>query len=100
MHWIDTDIAGRIVDWSADAPAFLAIAARTLAGRALPYMFLTGRPQEGDLVEVTRTRRFLEREAVFRPKERRGVHVWLRIERQDRSDEDQRPILRWTIVVG
>ena len=92
--WIDTDLAGDIIEWAPDALVLLAYSSSAVPGRSLPMMFIKNRPSFEDLKLVPRIG-LIVREGIIRPRDRRGIRVRYAIELAPGST-DQQPILRWT----
>jgi PAS domain-containing protein len=95
--WIATDAAGFILDCSAPALTVLGYSARGARGRELPNLFISGRPRLSELLRVAQGET-LEREATFRPHERKALPVRFSVRRQSASD-DRNIVLVWTFDV-
>lgn len=77
--WITTDAAGFVLACSAPALDLLGYSARGARRRELPNMFVGGRPHLSELLRAARGD-VIEREAIFRPNDRKSVRVRFRLE--------------------
>lgn len=96
--WIETDVSGSILDWSAAALPFVGYSARGIRGRVLPIMLIENRPRSADLAAVS-LGAALERDSMLRPHDRRGVAVRFSVEVADTEWKRQESaVLRWTFT--
>ena len=76
--WITTDAAGFVIACSPGALSLLGYSARGARGRALPNMFIRERPSLSELLRAAHGEP-VERDAVFRPNDRKALPVRFRI---------------------
>ena len=80
--WITTDAAGFVIACSPAALSLLGYSARGARGRELPNMFIRERPSLSELLRAAHGEP-VEREAVFRPNDRKALPVRFRISAAD-----------------
>ena len=94
--WILTDGAGYILECSFAALRMLNYSGRGARGRELPNLFLRGRPVLSELLAAARGG-VIERDAEFRPNDRKPMRVRFSIRRSDPGSADV--TLHWTFDV-
>jgi len=94
--WVTTDGAGFVLDCSPAALDLIGYTARGVRGRELAHMFVRGRPTLSELLQAG-VGSPVEREAEFRPYERKALRVLLRITACEGPGERGR--LLWTFSV-
>ena len=95
--WILTDGAGYILECSAAALRMLNYSGRGARGRELPNLFLRGRPVLSELLAAAGGG-VIQREAEFRPNDRKPLRVRFVIRRADPGPGAD-VTLRWTFEV-
>ena len=95
--WILTDAAGFVLDCSEAALQLIGYSARGARGRELPNMFVRERPRLLELLSVAQGD-VIEREATFRPNDRKALPVRFRITREPLLT-NAAITLRWTFTV-
>jgi len=95
--WILTDAAGFVLECSPAAIALLGYSARGARGRELPNMFISHRPRLTELLSAAQGLP-IERDASFRPNDRKALPVHVRIERAGAAADGQ-VVLRWTFTL-
>jgi hypothetical protein len=95
--WILTDAAGFVQTCSPAAVALVGYSARGARGRELPNMFVGQRPRLSELLSAAQGTT-IERDATFRPNDRKALRVHFRVERADPSPDGQ-ILLRWTFTL-
>lgn len=94
--WITTDTTGLVMDCSPAALNLLGYSERGARGRELPYMFVGARPRLAELFAAAEGHA-LERDAWFRPNDRKPLHVHFRAAAQHQAGA---PVtLRWTFTL-
>jgi hypothetical protein len=94
---ITTDAAGFVISCTPAALEMLGYSARGARARELPNMFIGNRPRLSELLAAAHGRPF-EREARFRPNDRKALSVRFRVEPAE-SLPDGAVALRWTFEV-
>lgn len=92
--WIITDAAGFVMGCSAAAVRMLGYSARGARGRELPNMFIRERPRLAELLQAAQGA-VIEREADFRPNDRKAIRVRFRISLGERLPGGKMTLL-WT----
>ena len=95
--WVLTDAAGFVLECSPAAVRLLGYSARGARGRELPNMFIGNRPRLNELLSAAHGEP-IERDATFRPNDRKALPVHVRIARGEPS-ADGHITLRWTFTV-
>ena len=95
--WIVTDAAGFVMECSAGALELLGYSARGARGRELPNMFVRDRPRLAELLRAAQGH-VIEREAWFRPNDRKAIPLRFRLAPGDRFGPGT-VSLRWTFDV-
>lgn len=94
---ITTDAAGFVISCTPAALEMLGYSTRGARGRELPNMFIGNRPRLSELLAAAHGRPF-EREARFRPNDRKALSVRFRVEAGD-ALPDGAVTLQWTFEV-
>lgn len=99
--WITTDAAGFVIDCSSAAVPLIGYTARGARRRELPNMFVGDRPRLPELLRAAQGD-VIEREASFRPNDRKAMRVRFTVSRGDNSADGQVTLLwrfqvRWPI---
>jgi hypothetical protein len=95
--WITTDAAGFVLACSSPALDLLGYSRRGARGRELTNMFVGERPHLSELLRAARGD-VIEREAIFRPNDRKSLRVRFRLEPGEPLP-DGGLTLRWTFDV-
>jgi PAS domain S-box-containing protein len=95
--WITTDAAGFVLGCSPEALEMLGYSARGARGRELPNMFVRERPRLAELLQAAQGEP-VEREAAFRPNDRKAVRVRFRIALAERMPGGAVTLL-WTFAL-
>jgi PAS domain-containing protein len=92
---VHTDAVGFIVSCSSGAVKLLGYTVRGARGRELSNMFIAGRPRLSELLAAAQGM-VIERDAEFRPNDRRAVRVRFRVVA---GEDDRHDTLVWTFCV-
>jgi PAS domain-containing protein len=95
--WITTDAAGFVMGCSPSALELLGYSARGARGRELPNMFIRERPRLAELLQAAQGEA-IERDADFRPNDRKAIRVRFRITIGERMPSGAVTLL-WTFFV-
>ena len=95
--WITTDAAGFVLGCSPAALQMLGYSARGARGRQLPNMFIRERPRLAELLQACQGEP-VEREAVFRPNDRKAIPVRFRVTHGERMPGGGATLL-WTFFI-
>jgi PAS domain-containing protein len=95
--WITTDAAGFVMGCSPAALQMLGYTARGARGRELPNMFIRERPRLAELLQAAQGQ-VIEREADFRPNDRKAIRVRFRLALGERLSGGAATLL-WTFDV-